>query len=219
MKKKKNKCPDVEMIACYVDGILLDSQKDLIESHAKECKHCKEEIECQISIAGQQKQEDLSFAPKYVTERAKSLVDERFGVNVLELVVKFTDKAIEIVRSSGEVLFGGQLQPAYALRGEESTDRSTQSIIKIFNDIKVEVEIVRQEDEFNKIILQIKNNQTATPIDDSRVTLIEKDIEVESYIIRNGKAIFENVKPGRYAIQISDVDKPIGIIMLELDKA
>ncbi|MFC1594107.1 hypothetical protein ACFL38_02145 [Candidatus Omnitrophota bacterium] len=217
-KMRKSKCPGIETIACYVDGILSQKERESIEYHAEICQKCKEEIACQMEVATLQKKEGLSFVPSFSTEGAKNLVHEEVGVNILELVVSFTDKAIEVVRTTGDILLGGQLQPAYALRGNKIEPASTQSIVKIFDNIRVEVEVTRQKDEFNKIILITQDNQTKTPINDLRATLIQEDIELESYIMRNGKAIFESIRPGHYIMRISDVEKPLGIIALEFSQ-
>lgn len=217
-QRNKSNCPNIEAIACYVDGILPEKKRQALEAHIALCKSCGESIKVQKAVAGSQKQEGLMLAPNYVTKRAKDLVNKQIGANVLELFIKFTDKAIEVVRTTGDVLSGGQLQPAYVLRGKDTKLTSTQSIIKVFDNIKVEIEVSRQREELNKLILKVKDDQTETPINDLRATLIEKSIELESYITQNGKAIFENIKPGKYSIRISKVRNPIGVIALELNK-
>lgn len=216
--KNTSNCPDTEMIACYIDGILSVAETQAINQHTAACKNCKEIFDVQQSVVELQKKEGLLTVPDYITERAKNFVSAQFGVNVLELIVKFTDKAIEVIRTTGDVLFGGELQPALAVRGQPRESATTQTIVKVFDNIRVEVEVGRQKHELNRLILRVKDNQTETPLDDLRATLIEKDIELESYITQSGKAIFENIKPGKYFIRISKINIPIGLINLEFQK-
>lgn len=218
-KGEKKSCLDIETIACYVDDKLSETMKKAIGDHLSICKDCKENIELQIAVSSLQRKQGLIPAPSCLTERAKNLLDEKFKANILEVIIKFTDKAIEIVRTTGEVFLGGHLQPAFVLRGVKETEAtSTQTIFKVFDNVNVEIEVARQQKDLNRVILKLKDQQKNTMVNDLRVTLVLNDVELESYIAQNGKVIFENVKPGKYFIRISSIDSPIGIIMLDLNK-
>lgn len=224
MISKKNKmnetndCLSIETIACYVDGILPEKERKPIVQHLETCNRCKEEIAYQMDIAKQQKKEELIFLPEFLTRRARNLVSERFGTNVLQVIAKFSDKAIEALRVVGETFCEVKPQPVFALRGQDSELVTVQSVSKNFGGFRVEIEIVRQKADLNKIIFKVMDDQTKSPVSDLRVTLMDRETELESYIAQNGKAIFENIKPGNYIIQISGITDPIGMIMLELAK-
>ena len=94
----------------------------------------------------------------------------------------------------------------------------TLSIKKIFDNVRVEIEITREQGDLNTLVLKVKDEQTEIPLSDLRATLIQDEIELESYVTKNGKAVFENIKQGKYFIQISGPHNPVGIINLELNK-
>ena len=218
-KPKKNQCPTDEVIASYIDGLLSSQERNVIDQHITLCKSCKEIFSIQAEIANFQKEEGLGFVPDYVTAEAKGLMDEKYGVKVLKLVANFSDKVFETIRTTGEIISGYQLQPAFALRDSTSADQvKTLGVRKIFDNIRVEIEITRESGALNTIILRIKDNHSEVPIDNLRATLIQDKIELESYITQNGKAIFETIKSGQYLIEISKVDSIVGAITLELNK-
>ncbi len=215
---KNNQCPDNEVIACYVDGLLSKEEKITLDRHVSTCQKCKEVFAIQEEVAKLQEKEGLSYVPPYVIERAKNLVNEKFGLNVLEVLVEFRDEVFKAVRSTGEIIAGLQLQPAFSLRGNQAESVKTLSIKKVFDNVRVEIEITREQGDLNTVVLKVKDEQVETPLSDLRATLIQDEIELESYITKNGKAIFENIKQGKYLIQISSPNNPVGIINLELNK-
>lgn len=73
----KNKCPDTEIVACYIEGLLPEKQKEELLLHLAFCKDCKERISLQQQVAKALKQEDPGSVPDCVTESAKNLVSER----------------------------------------------------------------------------------------------------------------------------------------------
>jgi len=217
-KKDKNKPIDDETIACYVDGLLPENERNYVEKMMNENDELKELIQTQMFVEKEQSKNDLSFMPEYLIQNAKDLVSEKFGSKVLNLVIKFSDKVIETLQSTGEILSGAQLQPAYTLRGDSQEKAKSVVVRKIFDDVKVEVEISRELDDKNNVILKAIQNQTELPIDNIRATLFKDNVELESYVTKNGKAIFENIKPGHYVIELSYPDKDLGAISIQLIK-
>lgn len=219
MKNKNNQCPNEEMVACYIDGLLSSKEKDTLDQHLLSCPSCKEIFSIQGEVAKIQKEEGVGFVPDYVTKEAQQLVHEKYGVKILKLVASFSDKVFEAIQTTGEVISGHQLQPNFALRDSSGTKQiKTFSVRKIFNNIRVDLEITRESGDSNTIIVRVMDNQTEIPNNDLRVTLIQSEIELESYITQNGKAIFENVKSGQYIFEISQVDSIVGAITVELNK-
>lgn len=216
--KNTSNCPDTEIMTYYIEGILPTEEAQTINQHIGVCKNCKEIFDVQRSVAESQREKGLIAVPNYLTERARNLVDKQAGINVLDLIMEFTDKAIGIVRTTGDILLGEQLQPAYALRSKEIESVTTQTIVKIFKDVRIEVEASRQKGDFNKFILRAKDIKTENPSDGLRITLVKDDLEIESYITESGKAIFEDIRPSKYLIRISRVDDPIGVIILDISK-
>lgn len=219
-KKKiaKRNCPGDEIIACYVDGILSSSDKLVLEKHMLDCSKCMENIKIQKEVAQLQESQGFGFVPSYVTDRAKKLVAERLRGGVLDLVVDFSDQMFEALRTTGEILLGPKRQPVLSLRDGSVNVSKVLFVKKVFDNIRVEAELVRLENDLINVILTFKDDKVETPIIDLRATLIENDIEIESHITQNGKAAFENMKQGKYRIDISKIDTFVGVIVLELNK-
>ena len=93
-QRNKSNCPNIEAIACYVDGILSEKKRQTLEAHIALCKSCGESIKVQKAVADSQKQEGLMFAPDYVTKRAKDLVNELIEKTEIDRAL-----AVQIVNS------------------------------------------------------------------------------------------------------------------------
>lgn len=219
MKKKKHNCPSDEIVACYVDGILPDSEKAAVDDHMLSCSSCRENITIQKEVVKLQQLQGLDFAPSYLTERAKGLVAESAaGKGILELIIDFSEQMFEAIRTTGEVLVGPSRPPVFSLRAGSANVSKVLFVKKVFDDIRVEVELMRSRDDLNTVNLTFKDDKTEKLVVDLRATLINDDIELESYVTQNGKVAFENIKQGKYKIDISKVDSFVGVIVLELNK-
>ncbi|MBF0523352.1 MAG: zf-HC2 domain-containing protein [Candidatus Omnitrophica bacterium] len=216
----KRQCPDDETVACYMDGLLPAKEKSSVDKHLKSCSACREAFAIHKEVAEQLKVADLEPVPKHLVEAAKNLWSEKYGVRFLDIVVTVAQDFLERARTTGEIIKGSLKSPefAYALRdgGEQKT--TTLRVRKIFEDIRIDIEVSRTAGDNSMVSLKLKDDKTDIPLIDLRATLILDDTELESYVTQNGKVVFENIRPGVYMIQISRVDRAVGVISLELTK-
>ena len=105
------------------------------------------------------------------------------------------------------------------MRSDKDEKVSRIAVRKVIEDVCVEVDISRASGELSNVVLKVTDNVRKTPRIDLRVTLIRDDIELESYVTEGGTRSFENVHPGKYVLQISDMKRILGIVSLEIKQA
>ena len=172
-------------------------------------------------MADRLKVEELGPVPDYLVESAKDLLAERRGVKFLDIAVTVVGEFVQGLKTTGDILSGvGQdLQYAGAMRSDKDEKVSRIAVRKVIEDVCVEVDISRASGELSNVVLKVTDNVRKTPRIDLRVTLIRDDIELESYVTEGGTRSFENVHPGKYVLQISDMKRILGIVSLEIKQA
>ncbi|MBF0595221.1 MAG: zf-HC2 domain-containing protein [Candidatus Omnitrophica bacterium] len=217
----KKQCPDDETVACYIDGLLPEKEKIVVDKHLKACAGCREAFAIHREVADRQKVEELGPVPEYLVESARNLWAERHGVKFLDIAVTLVEDFIQGLKTTGDIIAGaGQdLQYAGAMRGASEEKVSSVVVRKVIEDVSVEVEVSRAVGAISNVVLRVADNARKTPRTDLRATLILDDTELESYVTEGGMRTFENVRPGKYILQISDMKKILGVISLEIKQA
>ena len=89
-------------------------------------------------------------------------------------------------------------------------------MVKDFQDIRVNVNIEKKDKDKVKISISLCHKITSMPLKDLRINLLRDDIELESYAIDTGKAVFDKVSFGVYRLLISRGEKELGAVKLEI---
>ncbi len=205
-----------ELLGYFSEGLLSAQEEKEIARRIKDDPALQEEARIQQEIARRMSAEEPPPVPEQVIQKAKNLVNEPFGRNIWNLVVRFTGEACQMLKSDGIltdplIAYGGG-----PLRGSSAKNSKAILIKKDFGAIGIQVEIERSPNTANRIILYAQDLQTKDPLNNLRITLLENDTELESHITSQGKILFENVHDGRYAFDISSPYQPIAKITLEI---
>jgi len=137
---------------------------------------------------------------------------------VLEVILSITQKAIRIIKNTGELLTPDvALQPA---RGQEDKIKQGQLsefiiISKEFQDLKMDVQIECINDSY-KVILNASDPINKIPLTGARLALYSAGRELSS--IEDSEAIFY-LKLRKYLIKILFEEREVGEIRLDLRKA
>lgn len=205
--------PDEEALACFLEGKLKAKENEDIKMHLIKCDSCTETLIAQIKL---EKIEEKQV-PKELLEHAKNLVSRQDQSSILEILLKFKEKAIEILNTTGDILVGQELVPAPLLRSRKTKDFKDEVLIfKDFKDMRVELKIENNADGSFSLTVMAKEKQTQKIIKDLRVTLLKDDLELESYLADSGKVSFEHVLLGKYTVEISSIEQKLASILLDI---
>jgi hypothetical protein len=191
--------PDEEALACFTEHMLDPKESEQIKRHIVECRECAAYVIMHYRLSDAKEEE----VPPELIEFAQQLSSRKKSVPALDIVLVLKDKAIEIIRTSGDVLVGQELVPALVLRSRKISDfKDEVCILKDFQNIRVEVRIERKHTAAFGFSIVMKNKTTQEMLKDTRVTLIKNGIELESYFTDTGKVYFEHVLPGHYTVEV-----------------
>ena len=231
--------PDAESLACFLEDSLPDADKKLIQKHALSCDLCAEYLTTQLKI-----QPHLSLdVPAPLLEKIRKLVEGGARENLLEIFISLKGKALEIIQTTGDVLFGQELVPAPVLRSRKINEfKEEVSILKDLHQIRVLAKIQNKSSKSFNLTITVKDKQThwaeahglasdkpqdnglasnshsqSQEVDKNlRITLIKDGLELESYTNDSGSCFFENIPPGNYIVEVSRQGQREAVIDLKV---
>jgi len=207
--------PDDEAWVCFLEGRLSKEENERIKTHLVSCDSCAEVFVTQVRL----KPQPVKGLPEELLERVKNLVVSEDKLSVVEIVIMLKEKALEILSTTGDVLWGEEFVPAPVLRSRKIKEFKDEiTILKDFKDIRVEIKIENKLGEAFDLIVFIKDKQTQHIIKDLRVTLLKDDLELESYLSTSDKVIFEHMLVGKYIVEISNIENKIASILLDIKR-
>ncbi len=215
-REKQNKDnlphPDEEMLVNFCEGRLSKEDYKAIQEHLLRCEHCAEAVSLYNL-----KVEAKRSVPEFLIKKAKDLVKEKTLQVILEIILSIKEKALEIINTTGDVILGNEVIPLPVLRSRQIRALNEEmTVVKEFQDIRINVNIEKKDKDKVKICIFLSDKDTARPLSDLRVSLLKDDIELESYMVDSGKATFDKVAFGKYELQISQRDKDLGSIKLQI---
>jgi len=205
--------PDEETLAGFADNILSAEEKKVVQEHLFVCDRCAELLSTQLRI-----QPHLSLdVPAPLLVKVKALVEEAARENILEILIKLKEKALEIIQTSGDILLGQELVPAPVLRSRKINEfKEEVSILKDLQQIRVMAKIQNKSTKCFNLTITVTDKQILKADKNLRVTLIKGGLELESYINESGSSFFENIQPGDYQVEISRQAEKLAVIDLKV---
>jgi hypothetical protein len=209
--------PNAESLACFLEDSLPAQDKQLIQKHALSCDLCAEYLSTQLKI-----KPHLSLdVPAPLLEKVKELVQpaqEDTRENLLEIFFKLKEQALEIIQTTGDVLFGQELVPAPLLRSRKINEfKEEVGILKDLRQIRVLAKIQNKSTKSFNLTITVKDKESQEIYKNLRVTLIKDGIELESYVTDSaGSSFFENILPGDYVVEVIREDQKEAVIDLKV---
>jgi len=210
--KEQEAHPDEEEIASFLEGKLPLERSEELRQHLTCCEDCAEAVGLGLTAKNAPDNE--------IPVGLINSVKERLGVKTpqaLEVILKLKEKALEIIKASGDILIGQELVPAAVLRSRNIGDFKDEVVIlKDFKDIRLQIRVENKTGKYFNVNIQAKDKQSKTVVKDLRVTLFKEGVELESYLNDSGSVTFEHVLLGKYRIEIADLEGDLACVLLEV---
>lgn len=212
--RPRGPCPDEEALASFIEDKLQGHRADEILGHLARCKPCTDAVMALRTIMSEGDAEAGVRVPLSLIERGRKIDPSR--KSAMDVVIRFIKGAVEIVRASGGV--AGALVPATEhLRGESRVvSENLVTLTKSFSPFSAEVDVEKTRHQQTEITVRLTDENTGSPASGLRVSLFDRDREMESAMIDDGAAVFENLNFGKYRLEITRVGEPVGRITLEM---
>ena len=211
-------CLSEEDISYFIDNKMKESEGERFCAHILSCRKCADNLKNHLLSIKAMKEKELLEPPAELIKSAQSLLDEEVGQNILDVVLSFKERAIELVRTTGEVLMGQQLVPVSVLRscGKDKELHNEIKVVKTFGDILTEVDIEKKRTDLANIVIRVTRKATNKKAEGLRISLVKDDRELESFLAEEGKVKFEEVKPNSYRILITKDNKKLGFVNISI---
>jgi hypothetical protein len=207
--------PDEEALADFLEQGLPASEYEKTLVHLAACRDCLEKIALRIRSNGAPQ----ISPPAELIQRLKEVFLRQDAGQPLEIVLGVKGRLLELVKTTGDVLFGQELLPAPVLRSRRIKDfKDEVTILKDFPGIRVEIKVEHKADASFNVRVSVKDQKTALPLKDFRATLMQAETELESYVSSTGTVIFEHIALGRYAIIVANLQEKLASVTIEINK-
>lgn len=205
--------PEEEIMAGFLERRLSDEEARSVKEHILHCERCSEIVSVSIGLGTCV----LQQAPAELLTRAKGVPAFMRVSQLLEVVLRLRKKALEVMSCSGDLLVGQELIPAALLRSRSMNELQDEvTVLKDYEKVRIQVRIERQEPGACRVSLTVTCKQSHKCVRDIRITLMKENVELESYLAQNGSAVFEQVPPGEFVIEVSSLEEKLGAVLLEI---
>ncbi|MFQ5963672.1 MAG: trypsin-like peptidase domain-containing protein [Candidatus Scalinduaceae bacterium] len=106
LQEKEYTCPSEEIIACYLDNLLNDTEREKVEEHLARCEDCLQQTILLHSLRKETKENGYIETPAEVTERAKEIVPESSIKGLIEVIIEFARNTIRAKKGFRLVPYG-----------------------------------------------------------------------------------------------------------------
>ena len=194
-------CLTEEDMTCLLDDKLTSQQRKVFAKHLATCIPCADSFKDHVLISQSLQTEPMIDAPQHVVERAKALVTGEVQQNLFEIILNFTQDAIELVRTTGKMLSPVVAGPVLRT-GKKAESLNQIKIAEAFGNLIIEVEIQKKGPDLADITVKAVEKEKRKDLEGFRVSLFKENRELRSKLTEKGKAKFEGVKIGNYRIMI-----------------
>jgi S1-C subfamily serine protease len=105
-QKKEHTCPSEETIACYLDNLLKDTEREGFEGHLARCEDCLQQTILLHNLRKETKETGYIETPTEVIERAKDIVPESSKKSLIEVILEYVSNTIRVKRGYRLVPYG-----------------------------------------------------------------------------------------------------------------
>jgi hypothetical protein len=198
-------CPDDELFACYIDGVLSTERKQNIEKHLKECELCHTKL-MDIQYASIESDKKPVKMPKSIRKNILNHLKDRAPFAVVKLIYRTSINIFEQIIQSGKIV---QLQPV-DVRGARKT-----SIYRVnLKDIHVKIATYKDTNGSYDVWLKANNDNEGNNKYNWQLWINDKLCEQQPS--ENGEGLFIGLEPDDYQFILYISGQEIGVINFTL---
>ena len=104
--EKKSPCPSEENIACYLDNLLNDTEREKTEEHLTGCDDCLQQTIMLHGLKKEIKENGYMAVPAEATKQAKEIIPESAGKSIINVISEFLNNTVRANKTYRLAAFG-----------------------------------------------------------------------------------------------------------------
>ncbi|NTV29844.1 MAG: hypothetical protein HGA80_07175 [Candidatus Omnitrophica bacterium] len=200
-----NACISDEDLTIWQAGLASQEQSARIEGHLRQCVSCRELLNILEEVSAEQDRSVLNKTPAAVAERARQLVQESFIEKMLDVIVRVADGLYQAAETTGNVLVAPWLPAGAVLRGSDNISPDALVVEGEKEGLCCRLEFCRQDGGRHTVSVALRDVAADKPINGVACVLYIDGREVESQVSQGGRAVFEDLLPGNYRLELWQV--------------
>lgn len=211
--EEKERHPDEEDFACFLEGKLSEEESVSMMRHLIRCSRCSDIVAAFAKLSPA----ESAVLPNGLLVWARKGAYSQDKSPALEIVLRLKQELLEIINTSGDILLGQELVPAPVLRSRGVKDFKDEVVIlKDFKNVMAQIKIRNRDGKTFDLDIIAKEKQTNRIIRGLTFTLKKDNIEMESYLADSGSAVFECILPGGYLLEAATAGRKLVVITLDI---
>lgn len=214
--KKKNRCPNEETLAAFVERLLSERKMAKVEQHLVHCSLCRDQVVNYAEAVTAAMQADVLAVPERVTQRA---VDDVLGRNREPSGNILRHGAEKMIQSGLKVVEWFSPQPDLAAVVVRSGDATcTEPVVSRDRQFgNLHFLITLQKNEQQTVTIQVAWAKRPADGMVCRISLFRGDRESASSLLDSQPILFENMPFDVYTLVFHSSGKQIGEYRFEIE--
>lgn len=194
----RNRCPNEEILADFLEGRLSGRQQARIESHLAACDDCRQQVGVYLQLTHPESAVEPVVAPDYLADKAVRLVAGQADAERARPLFQGTRRlAARGIALLEQLVPANGLQPAPVRGAGTILSERRISRQKQFEDLTVTIEIERSDDDLALIRVLPTGKAADQPV---RVALIQGGREIVSMTLATDPLAFDDIAFGIYTL-------------------
>lgn len=211
---RHKKCLSEVELGAYIEGRLSPDKKESLDRRLAECRECRRELAAVKQVLSCKDPVRMQDAPEALIRKVIKSYPVRHGF--FDIILSLVKDSIDVVRSSPYINIFSPV-PLAGLRNRKVMSPRMIVITKAFDNIDVELDIEKLEDDLCNIKVLASESGTGILMNNLRVDLVSEWRELDSSLLQNGEVIFEDINPGRYLIKIHKNGMIFGELIIKIE--
>ncbi len=204
MEPGKGPCPELDELTALLEGGLNPGEEEKVREHLSSCVNCRELARIGLEL----EDEVLGPASEKALLRAKTL----FEPGLAQRAGRFLAGLVSGPREAVE------LKPAFSFRGNVAA-KAAQGLAGYFQEFgsyRAEIEVEQIGEDQWQVLVWVFDRESKKPARGIRVSLRNRERELESLMVERGRAVFEPLPAGPYRMEFQKQGKVLAGILIRM---
>ncbi|MBI5184556.1 MAG: hypothetical protein HZA01_02365 [Nitrospinae bacterium] len=202
-------------LARFIDGLEDKEESEKIVRHLANCHEC---LDLFVSAKIFREERPEALAPSSPAKILKSIEKAIRGKKSFGMVLRFLEKGLELVETTGRVIMKGpaRLEPVMVRDVNREKTSNLLSFSMEHAAMRLCLDIEKKGAAKSDLEIHLLSPSGKKQLNGVRITAFRDGFETASYVSEHGRVVFEDLFPGVYYFEIQKEGREEGSFCLSL---